>query len=194
MEGYERKNKEEIHKELQDLDPIGSPHIEEKMIGGNVDLDLLSLFPQKDARIMGGMGRKEKLFKVNNGGERNGRANLQMRKKGLYIAPARNLTITGRNFWPEGKNSAPLIKFPAQISAPLTEGCTTKDLGEFRRAGNYGISAPQKFWPRGRNFRPGRKHQYENGCNFLHPDSVFDDLGLVGITTTTSTPSSIETS
>jgi hypothetical protein len=87
MEGYERKNKEEIHKELQDLDPIGSPHIEEIMIGGKVDLDLLSLFPQKDARIMGGMGRKGKLFKVNNGGERNGRANLQMRKKGLYIAP-----------------------------------------------------------------------------------------------------------
>jgi hypothetical protein len=27
------------------------------MIGGNVDLDLLSLFPQKDARIMGGMER-----------------------------------------------------------------------------------------------------------------------------------------
>jgi hypothetical protein len=94
MEGYERKNKEEIHKELQDLDPIGSPQIEEIMIGGKVDLDLLSLFPQKDARIMGGMGRKGKLFKVNNGGERNGRADLQMRKKGLYIAPARNLTIT----------------------------------------------------------------------------------------------------
>jgi hypothetical protein len=87
MEGYERKNKQEIHKELQDLDPIGSPHTEEIMIGGNVDLDLLSLFPQKDARIMGGLGRKSKLFKVNNGGERNGRANLQMRKKGLYIAP-----------------------------------------------------------------------------------------------------------
>jgi hypothetical protein len=47
MEGYERKNKEEIHKELQDLDPIGSPHIEEKVIGENVDLDLLSLFPQR---------------------------------------------------------------------------------------------------------------------------------------------------
>jgi hypothetical protein len=39
------RTKEEIHKELQDLDPIGSPHIEEIMIGGNVDLDLLSLFP-----------------------------------------------------------------------------------------------------------------------------------------------------
>jgi hypothetical protein len=70
MEGYERKNKEEIHKEIQDLDPICFPHIEEIMIGGNVDLDLLSLFPQKDARIMGGMRRKGKLFKVNIGGER----------------------------------------------------------------------------------------------------------------------------
>jgi hypothetical protein len=87
MERYERKNKEEIYKEFQDLDPIGSPHIEEIMIGGNIDLDLLSLFLQKDARIMGGIGRKGKLLKVNNGGERNGRANLQIRKKGLYIAP-----------------------------------------------------------------------------------------------------------
>jgi hypothetical protein len=26
------------------------------VIGGNVDIDLLSLFPQKDARIMGGNG------------------------------------------------------------------------------------------------------------------------------------------
>jgi hypothetical protein len=53
------RTKEEIHKELKDLDPIGFPHLEEKVIGGNVDLDLLSLFPQKDAR-----------FKINNGGER----------------------------------------------------------------------------------------------------------------------------
>ena len=39
----ERKNEEE-HQELQKLNPRGSPHIEEKVIGGNVDLDLLSLF------------------------------------------------------------------------------------------------------------------------------------------------------
>ena len=45
------------HQELQDLDPRGSPHIEEKVIGGNVDLDLLSLFPQKLARIHGGIER-----------------------------------------------------------------------------------------------------------------------------------------
>ena len=54
MEENERKNEEE-HEELQDLDPRGSPHIEEKVIGGNVDLDLLSLFPQELARVIGGI-------------------------------------------------------------------------------------------------------------------------------------------
>ena len=53
-EENERKNEEE-HKELQDLDPMGSPHLEEKVIGGNVDLDLLSVFPQELARIIGGI-------------------------------------------------------------------------------------------------------------------------------------------
>ena len=43
------------HKELQDLDPRGSPHIEEKVIGGDVDLDILSLFPQEQARILEGL-------------------------------------------------------------------------------------------------------------------------------------------
>ena len=55
-----RKQEEEQegeHQELQDLDPRGSPHIEEKVIGGNVDLDLLSLFPQELARIIGGIER-----------------------------------------------------------------------------------------------------------------------------------------
>jgi hypothetical protein len=42
----QRKNKKKIHKELQDLDPIGSPHLEEILIGGKIDLDILSLFPQ----------------------------------------------------------------------------------------------------------------------------------------------------
>ena len=49
-----RERTKEEHEELQDLDPRGSPHIEEKVIGGNVDLDL-SLFPQKLARIHGGI-------------------------------------------------------------------------------------------------------------------------------------------
>jgi hypothetical protein len=51
------RTNEEIHKEIQDLDPMGSPHKEEKVIGGNIDLDLLSLFPQGYARIMGGIKR-----------------------------------------------------------------------------------------------------------------------------------------
>jgi hypothetical protein len=42
--GIWEKNKEEIHKELQDLDSIGSSHIEEILIHGNVELYLLSLF------------------------------------------------------------------------------------------------------------------------------------------------------
>jgi hypothetical protein len=29
------------------------------LIGGNIDLDLLSLFPQEDARIIGGIERKQ---------------------------------------------------------------------------------------------------------------------------------------
>jgi hypothetical protein len=71
MEKYERENKKKINKELQDLDLIGSPHIEEEiLVGGNIDLDLLFCFSQKDSRSMGGMGRKGRLFKVNNGGER----------------------------------------------------------------------------------------------------------------------------
>ena len=44
-------------KELQELDPIGSPHLEEILISGNMDLDLLSLFPQRYARILGGIER-----------------------------------------------------------------------------------------------------------------------------------------
>jgi hypothetical protein len=115
MEGYERKNKEEIHKELQDLDPIGYPHIEEKVIGENVDLDLLSLFLKKMQESWEGWGGRASSSRSTMEERENGRANLQMRKKGLYIAPARNLTVTGiltRNFRPGGGISTPLIKFP----------------------------------------------------------------------------------
>ena len=59
MEGFRRKNKEDKHQELQDLDPKSSPHLEEKLIGGNVNLNLLSLFPQKEARSIGGIERSK---------------------------------------------------------------------------------------------------------------------------------------
>ena len=51
------RTKKEEHQELQDQDQLGSPHLEEEWIGGNVDLDLLSQIPQRYARIMGGIGR-----------------------------------------------------------------------------------------------------------------------------------------
>ena len=53
------RTKRKSTKEPQDLNPISSPHLEERLIGGNVDLDLLSLFPQEYARIIGGMGRNQ---------------------------------------------------------------------------------------------------------------------------------------
>jgi hypothetical protein len=65
-----RGRTKKIHKELQDLEPLCSPHLEGILIGGKIDLDLLSLFPIKDARIMGEMGEEGKAFKVNNGEER----------------------------------------------------------------------------------------------------------------------------
>jgi hypothetical protein len=76
--------KEEITKKIQDLDPIGFPHKEEKVIGGNVDLDLLSLFPQKDSRSMGGMEEGGHAFKVNNGGERNPKCGWLKEKEGVF--------------------------------------------------------------------------------------------------------------
>jgi hypothetical protein len=58
------------------------------LIGGNVDLDLLSLFPQDLARIMGGGGEREQSFKVNNGGERKSQKLTPLGKKGaLYRSP-----------------------------------------------------------------------------------------------------------
>ena len=87
------RTQEENTKLLQDLDLIDFPHLEKILIGGNVELNLLSLFPQEYARIMGGIKRKGKLFKVNNGGERVGRTHRQMGKKGSFIGPSRKLAV-----------------------------------------------------------------------------------------------------
>jgi hypothetical protein len=53
--------------ELQDLDPIGSPHLEEILIGGKIDL-YLSLFSLKKMQEALEGFRDSKLGKVNNGG------------------------------------------------------------------------------------------------------------------------------
>ena len=47
-----RTNRRRNTKFLQDLDLVDSPHKERDLIGQDVDVDLLSLFPQIGARIM----------------------------------------------------------------------------------------------------------------------------------------------
>jgi hypothetical protein len=81
------RTKEEKHKELQDLYPNRFPHLEEIMIDGDVDLDLLSLFPQIDSTSMGGIESRASFFKVNNGKERVGRSNSPRGKKGTFYSP-----------------------------------------------------------------------------------------------------------
>jgi hypothetical protein len=83
-----RGRTKEIHKELQDLDSLCSPHLEERWIGGNIDLDLLSLFPQRYARIMEGIERGASFPRSTMVGEREkeGKMSCQpLGKKGPFI-------------------------------------------------------------------------------------------------------------
>ena len=50
------RRKRRTTKELQNLDPLSSPHLEEKLIGGNVDLGLLSCFPKDGQESLEGLG------------------------------------------------------------------------------------------------------------------------------------------
>jgi hypothetical protein len=77
----------EIHKQLQDLDWLCSLHLEKRWIGGNIDLDLLFLFPKKYARIMGGMEEGGQACKVNNGGERSPIRSWLKEEEGVFIPP-----------------------------------------------------------------------------------------------------------
>jgi hypothetical protein len=86
MERYGKKNKGNPQRTPRSRSNR-FPHLEEILIGGKIDLDLLSLSPQKDARDMGGMERESKLLKVNNGGEREGVAISPRRKKGTFHSP-----------------------------------------------------------------------------------------------------------
>jgi hypothetical protein len=68
---------------------MGSPHKEEKVIGGNIDLDLLSLFPQRHARIIGRIERWASFSRSTKEGER-GENELSKEEEGegyLYPLP-----------------------------------------------------------------------------------------------------------
>ena len=60
----------ENHQELQDQDLLGSPHLEERWIGGIEDLDLLSLSLKDMQESWEGLRGRQAFPNVNNGGER----------------------------------------------------------------------------------------------------------------------------
>ena len=100
VRGEERKNKEELNKmELQDQDLLGSPHLVERWIGGIVDLDLLSLFPQRYARTMGKIESGASFPRSTMVGEREKNVLLKslvsLGKKGPFIGPPKNRAVAG---------------------------------------------------------------------------------------------------
>ena len=113
------RTKRKSTNEPQDLDPICSPHLEERLIGGNVDLDLLSLFPQKYARSMGGNKREASFSKGNNGGEREGEKLQPKEEEGAFYTPTTKYdrwsqiesfqTKTGLSGPDFSKNPAPIL-------------------------------------------------------------------------------------
>ena len=60
---------EEINKCLQDLDPRGSPHLEEDLIGGDCRSRSPLQKPSKRCKNHRREGRGSKLKRVNNGGQ-----------------------------------------------------------------------------------------------------------------------------
>jgi hypothetical protein len=117
------------------------------LIGGKIDL--LSLFPQKDARNMGGMERESKLLKVNNEAEREGLAYSPRKKKGaFYSLPTKYGRC--RIFRPD--YPAPGAKIRPKIR-PLTGRCAQKSLAEIRGP-DYSNNPPP--------FQPGLSGLEEN--------------------------------
>ena len=117
----------------QDLDPLCSPYTKEIWIGGNVDLDLLSNFPQEYARSWEGWGGMASSSKDSNGGERVGRVRNQGgRRPHLNSSPW---------IWPLGSFPArPVVPVPRRYNRwSWSNGSIPIDS---HRAGTTGNSQP----------------------------------------------------
>ena len=88
--------------ELQDQDQLGSPHLEEEMIGGNVDLDLLSLSLKDMQESWEGL----------RGGEAFPRSTM---------VGERRENVLGRSLRTKGEED-PLNRSPQSLSSPSTFG------------------------------------------------------------------------
>jgi hypothetical protein len=166
MEGYERKNKGG-NPQRTPRSRLGSPHLEEKVIGGNVDLDLLSLFPQKDARIMGGMEEGGQAFKIKNVGERSLKTWLaQGGRMGIYRWG--NLVVGSSS----RRSSAVSPVVPDfRPDCPAASPVVVKKL-----LSNVVWRAAGFFWP-GAELSAKKKYQHENGDNFCIRTPFLMNLG-----------------
>ena len=63
------------------------------MIGEDVDLDLLFLFPKKCARIMGGIKGETSFSKATMEEREGGKTSCPREKKGPFIAPPTKMTV-----------------------------------------------------------------------------------------------------
>jgi hypothetical protein len=90
MERYEMKNKGGESQITPRSRSNRFPHLEEILIGGNVDPDMPSLFPKKDSTSMGKIESRESFFKINNVGERGWEeVTTQRGRRGPFIVPSK---------------------------------------------------------------------------------------------------------
>ena len=75
-----------VNKRLQDLDPKSFPHLEEKWIGGSVDLDLLSQILKNGQESWEESRGRASSSNSNNGGERVEELTQPKVEEGLFIA------------------------------------------------------------------------------------------------------------
>jgi hypothetical protein len=152
-----------IHKELQDLDPLCSPHLEERWIGGTIDLDLLTLFPKKYARFMGRMEEGGQALKINNGGERIPKTWLaQGGRRGIYRWG--NLAVGSSS-----RQSSAVT--PAAPDFRLDCPAVAKKL-----LSNV-VRCAARFFRPGAKLSAKKKHQHKNGDNFCIQTPFFMNLG-----------------
>ena len=127
------RTKRKSTNEPQDLDPICSPHLEERLIGGNVDLDLLSLFPKKYARSMGGNKREASFSKGNNGGEREGEKLQPKEEEGAFYTPT-----TKYDRWSQIES----FQTKTGLSGPYTEPRALAQRNNSKTIFQAGLSGP----------------------------------------------------
>jgi hypothetical protein len=135
------------------------------VIGGNVDLDVLSLFPQKYTWIIGGMEDGGQACKVNNAGERNSICAQPKEEEGVFIPPPlqkcdrwgnldRLFPASDRLFLAHTGFFRPKI-WP-KIRPPY------RKVSPLECAGDRLFPAPDRLFPALRNWQ---KHQNKNGNN-----------------------------